>query len=110
MITGTFDRWRRLRHTSAPAGPGEHEVEQHQVSPVAVERRQRIGAGRADSDLEALLTHQVGKGVADRLLVLDNEHKCHATALAGSYGAKNQTSTSTQRWHPPNGVNPGDRG
>ena len=58
-----------------------------QVSPVAVERRQRIRAGRADSDLEALLTQHVGKGVADRLLVLDNEHKRHVTALAGFYGA-----------------------
>ena len=35
--------------------PWEHEAERHQISPVAVERRQRIGAGRADSDLEASL-------------------------------------------------------
>src|ERR1700733_8143496 len=68
--------------------PGEHEVEQDQVGPVEVECLQRIGAGRADGDLEALLAQHVRKGVADRLLVLDNEHKCHVTALAGFCGAK----------------------
>jgi ABC-type phosphate transport system ATPase subunit len=61
--------------------PREHEVEEHQVRPVAVERRQRIRAGRADGDLEAFLAQHVGKGVAERLLVLDHEHQRHAAAF-----------------------------
>src|SRR6202044_2728782 len=72
--------------------PGKHEVEQDQVGPVEVECLQRIGAGRAEGHLEALLAQHVRKGVADRLLVLDNEHKCHVTALADFCGAKARQS------------------
>jgi hypothetical protein len=60
MITGTFDRLCRLWHTSVPRGPEsmrtrKHKVEQHQVSTVAVEHVQRIGAGPADGDLKPSL-------------------------------------------------------
>ena len=64
--------------------PGQHQVEQHQVRPVPVEGLDRVRAGRADRDLEALLAQHVGERVAERFLVLDDEHACHLTAsLAG---------------------------
>jgi hypothetical protein len=81
MITGTSDRWRRLWHTSVPAGPGG--MRSSQVHPVAVEHLQRVRAGRADSNPETRFAQQVGKGVAERLLILDQGHTCHVAASRG---------------------------
>ena len=55
----------------------QHQVEQDQVGAGPVERLERVGAGRADRDLEALLAQQVRDGVAERVLVLNDQHACH---------------------------------
>jgi|SRR5690242_611116 len=81
MITGTSVRWRRLWHTSVPAGP--RGMRSNQVHPVAVEHLQRVRAGRADSNPETRFAQQVGKGVAERLLILDQGHTCHVAASRG---------------------------
>jgi hypothetical protein len=47
MITGTSERSRKLRHTSVPGGPGEREIEQHQVR-IGRLKRNRAVATRYD--------------------------------------------------------------
>jgi hypothetical protein len=51
---------------------GQHEVEQHEVGTGAIHLVQSCRTGVHDGDLEALLTEHVGKGVDNRLLVLDD--------------------------------------
>jgi hypothetical protein len=54
-----------------------------QVHPVAGEHLQRVRAGRADRNPETRFAQQVGKGGAERLLILHQGHTCHVAASRG---------------------------
>ena len=58
MMIGTVERVRISRHTSVPGRPGQHEVEQHEVGAVLVERRDRGRAVGGDLHLVALSLEQ----------------------------------------------------
>src|SRR6202008_2866548 len=62
-----------LAHVGA-AHAGQHQVEQHDVGPVAVELLERLLAGVRDRGGEALLAQQESERVGEGLLVLDDEH------------------------------------
>ena len=72
----------RAAHLGA-RDPGQHQVEQHQVGAVAVEVVERVVAVGGHRDLVPLLAEHVRQGVAERLLVLDDQHSGHGWLLFG---------------------------
>jgi len=61
----------------------------------------RIRPGRTDGDLEAFLAQHVGKGVAERLVVLNNEHQRHARpSLPAPFPTVPVWFLDTRRRHP----------
>ena len=79
MMTGTLERCRSCAADLGAGQPGQHQVEQHQVGAVAVERVERVGPGRRDGDLEALLAEHVRQGVGK-----DSSSSTTSTRVTGS--------------------------
>ena len=61
------------RHSSKPSMPGQHDVDQHDVGRLAVERLERVLAAAGLLDGPALVLERQLHGGADALVVLDGQ-------------------------------------